>query len=111
MELFEQIRREYDHGVGTIKGVARKLGIHRRMVREALGMRFRESERSTRGASQGLEPVKAFIEAMLQGGREGAAKATTHGASDLVADPRGAGGGERWPSLRFVVMFASGRSS
>lgn len=36
MELFEQIRREYEHGVGTIKGVARKLGIHRRMVREAL---------------------------------------------------------------------------
>ena len=37
VELFEQIRREYDYGVGTIKGVARKLGIHRRMVREALG--------------------------------------------------------------------------
>ena len=37
VELFEQIRREYEHGVGTIKGVARKLGIHRRMVREALG--------------------------------------------------------------------------
>ena len=36
MELFEQIRREYEHGAGTIKGVARKLGIHRRMVREAL---------------------------------------------------------------------------
>lgn len=37
MELYEQIRREYEHGVGTIQGVARKLGIHRRMVREALG--------------------------------------------------------------------------
>lgn len=36
MELFEQIRREYEHGVGTIKGVARKLGVHRRMVREAI---------------------------------------------------------------------------
>ena len=34
MELFEAIRREYQFGVGTIKGVARKLGIHRRMVRE-----------------------------------------------------------------------------
>ena len=32
MELFEQIRREYEYGEGTIKGVARKLGIHRRMV-------------------------------------------------------------------------------
>ena len=36
MELFEEIRREYEHGVGTIKGVAKKLGVHRRMVREAL---------------------------------------------------------------------------
>jgi hypothetical protein len=37
VELFEQIRREYEHGVGTIKGVARKFKMHRRMVREALG--------------------------------------------------------------------------
>ena len=36
MELFEQIRREYEFGVGTIAGVSRKLGVHRRMVREAL---------------------------------------------------------------------------
>jgi hypothetical protein len=36
VELFEQIRREYEYGVGTIKGVARKLGVHRRMVREAI---------------------------------------------------------------------------
>ena len=36
MELFEEIRREYEFGVGTIKGVARKLGVHRRTVREAL---------------------------------------------------------------------------
>lgn len=26
VELFEQIRREYEFGVGTIKGVAAKLG-------------------------------------------------------------------------------------
>lgn len=32
--LPETIRREYQFGAGTIKGVARKLGIHRRMVRE-----------------------------------------------------------------------------
>ena len=37
MELFEQMRREYEHGEGTIKGVARKFGVHRRMVREAIG--------------------------------------------------------------------------
>jgi len=37
VELFEEIRREYEHGVGTIRGVAKELGVHRRMVREALG--------------------------------------------------------------------------
>ena len=35
VELFEEIRREYEFGEGTIKGVARKLGVQRRMVREA----------------------------------------------------------------------------
>lgn len=38
MELFEEIRREYEFGVGTIAGVARKVKVHRRMVRgEAIG--------------------------------------------------------------------------
>ena len=36
VELFEQLRREYEFGIGSIKGVARKLGVHRRMVRQAL---------------------------------------------------------------------------
>ena len=36
MELFEQICRELKFGVGTIVGVSHKLGVHRRMVREAL---------------------------------------------------------------------------
>ena len=67
VELFEQIRREYDYGVGTIKGVARKLGIHRRMVREALGDAVpRERKINTRGKPR-IEPAKGFIEAILQG--------------------------------------------
>jgi hypothetical protein len=36
VELFEEIRREYEFGVGTIAGVARKVKVHRRMVREAI---------------------------------------------------------------------------
>src|SRR5215469_9328582 len=36
VELFEQIRREYEFGVGTIRGVAHKLKVHRRMLRQAL---------------------------------------------------------------------------
>ena len=36
MERFEEIRREHAHGAGTIRAVAKKLGVHRRMVRQAL---------------------------------------------------------------------------
>ena len=43
VELFEQIRREYEFGIGTIVGVAKKLGVHRRMVREAIGERVAEA--------------------------------------------------------------------
>jgi hypothetical protein len=34
VELFEHLRREHEFGVGTVKGVARKFGVHRRMVRQ-----------------------------------------------------------------------------
>ncbi len=36
VELYEQLRRESEFGVGTIRGVARKFGVHRRLVREAV---------------------------------------------------------------------------
>ena len=37
MELFEELRREYEFGVGSIAGVARKFGVHRRLECEAVG--------------------------------------------------------------------------
>lgn len=36
VELFEQIRREYETGCGTIVGCAAKFGVHRRTVRQAI---------------------------------------------------------------------------
>jgi hypothetical protein len=36
VELFEEIRREHRHGAGSIRAVAKKLGVHRRMLRQAL---------------------------------------------------------------------------
>ena len=35
MDLFEQLRREHEFGIGTIAGVAAKFGVHRRLVRRA----------------------------------------------------------------------------
>ena len=37
LELFEEIRREYEFRIGSVAGVAREFGVHRRLVREALG--------------------------------------------------------------------------
>jgi predicted secreted protein len=36
VDLFEQLRREHDVGIGTIAGVAAKFGVHRRVVRRAI---------------------------------------------------------------------------
>ena len=47
VELFEQIRREYEFGIGTIAGVARKLNVHRRMVREAVGSALPKRRKKT----------------------------------------------------------------
>lgn len=66
MELFEEIRREYEHGVGTIKGVAQKLGVHRRMVREALASAVpRERKKAVRNRPK-IEQASSFIEAILE---------------------------------------------
>ena len=52
VELFEQIRREYEFGVGTIKGVAAKLKVHRRMVRQALASACRTSASRSSGSGR-----------------------------------------------------------
>ena len=36
VELFEQIRREYEIGVGSIRGVARKFGVPRKLSGSAM---------------------------------------------------------------------------
>jgi transposase len=69
VELFEEIRREYEFGVGTIQGVARKLGVHRRLVREALNGAV-PAERPTRPRRRPrIEPVAGFIDAILEADR------------------------------------------
>jgi hypothetical protein len=70
VELFEQIRREYEFGVGTIAGVVRQLGVHRRLVRQALQSAWPpERRRSVRSCSR-LTPVQPFIDAMLEQDRQ-----------------------------------------
>lgn len=66
VELFEQIRREYEFGMGTILGVARKLGVHRRMVREAIRSAVPARRKQVERAPTKMMPAAAFIDAILE---------------------------------------------
>jgi transposase len=70
VELFEQIRREYEHGVGTINGVAKKLGMHRRLVREALSDAMPRERKVAQRARPKLAGAVAFIDAILEADRK-----------------------------------------
>jgi hypothetical protein len=69
VELFEQIRREYEFGCGTVQGVARKFGVHRRMVRQALANAMPPRRKSSPRARPRIEPVAAFIDQILEADR------------------------------------------
>lgn len=70
VELFEEIRREYEFGIGTIQGVARKLGVHRRLVREALSGAVPAEKPSRPRPRPRLQPVVDFIDAILEADRQ-----------------------------------------
>ena len=70
MELFEEIRREYEFGEGTIKGVARKLGVHRRMVREAVRNAVPPPRKKTVRPHSKLKAAIPFIESILEEDRK-----------------------------------------
>jgi len=74
VELFEQIRREYEFGVGTVLGIAKKLGVHRRMVREALAnavpARRKKAERKRPKLAGAIPLIDAILEADVRAPRK-----------------------------------------
>lgn len=65
VELFEEIRREYEFGNGTIAGVARRFGVHRRLVREALGSAIPAATPARGRIQPRVGPVAPFIDEIL----------------------------------------------
>lgn len=69
VELFEQIRREYEFGIGSVKGVAKKFRVHRRMVRQALFNAVPPQRKTPQRESPKLDAVKDFIDSILESDR------------------------------------------
>jgi transposase len=69
VELFEEIRREYEFGIASIAGVARRFGVHRRLVREALGSAIPHQRPAPERPRPTIGPVAEFIDAILEADR------------------------------------------
>jgi hypothetical protein len=69
MDLFEQLRREHEVGVGTVAGVAAKFGVHRRLVRQALAGALPPQHNYPLRSKPKLAAVMAFIDSVLEADR------------------------------------------
>jgi len=70
VELIEEIRREYEFEIGSIVGVAKKLGVHRRMVRETIVSAVPRPRKPNRRRAWKMDPVREKIDAILGADRQ-----------------------------------------
>ena len=66
MELFEEIRREFEFESGSVRAVAKRLGVHRRMVRQALADATPPERKVPERKSPQIEALAEFIDQILE---------------------------------------------
>jgi transposase len=66
VELFEQIRRDFEFGKASVRSIASKYGVHRRMVQKALQSALPPPRKERRYARPAIEPAEEFINQILE---------------------------------------------
>ena len=66
MQLYKRLRREYEHGLGSIRGVAQKYKVHRRTVRAALKNTVPPRRKVTPRKRTKMTLAIPFIDAILE---------------------------------------------
>jgi hypothetical protein len=81
---------EYEFGVGAIKGAAAKLGVHRRMVRQALANADPPPRRRSERERPAIGPLRPFIDAILETDRNAPRKQrrTAHRIFERIRNER-----------------------
>ena len=110
VELFEQIRREYEFGNGTIRGVADQLGVHRRMVRQALASAEPPERKRVKRERPAIGPVQPFIDAILEADRT-APRKQRHTAHRIYNGSGASYQSTGWRRQRCACMCANANTS